>query len=358
MLEESPPAAPTAGPPSLAPASPTQPIRRRPAEDEDEAPREQRGRRERGATATGPLPTPARRPARGKSAAKGSASEEDAGQVVEDAAGWRKVRRGLGWVQFGLFLAMLAAVGNFAVAAYCMYDPSRIPSSFVTSNLRLPGATKDLDTLSKPGYIGKFNLNLWKELEVLYLFALPVLAYLVLLVGRAGCMRVPESAKARGLAGGTFFLTWLAFGSFATYSASFLMPIFDVGSLPRETRPAAWTAMIYLGLLAEAWYVLFLGQAGMALHSKRVLREIALSVLLLVVIIAGVLIADSFYPLLMTSSKVNEDHAVETYVIQCGVYLVIAVIFVFRLISITGVVRRAIKRWMEDHKDELEAVTE
>jgi hypothetical protein len=336
MLDELPASDPSS-PPPLEPVHPTPVPRHRPTDEGEKQRRDDHGRR----PGREPAPLPPRRPEKAKPPV--SKTEDDREQLIDDAAGWRKVRRGLGWVQFGMFLALLPAAAYFAIAAY------------TTQTYKvLPDEVKD----PPKGLLGLAGKNLFDEVELLYSYALPILPLLVVLFGRVGCMRVPSSAKTRGLAGGTLFLTFVTFAAFATFAAAHLVPILAGKDLPREARSVAWTVFIYFGLLAEAWFLLFVGQAGIAVNNWRIMREIALSLLLLIIVIAGSVIADDYYSSILTSLKLDPDNPTNRALVVRGVCLLVSVIFVFRVISISGMVRRSIRQWLNDRKDVLETVAD
>ncbi len=323
---------PHTGPPSVVgrgPIAPTQPMKQQRPE-----PAERGGR----GAETGPLPSPRKPAPRPKSKAR--EEEAEPAQIAEDAEGWRKIRKGLFWVQLAYFLALLPAIGNLALIAYAANGPGKGP-----------------EKLTDAGILGKAP-TLWKEIEYAYLFVIPVLVYLFLFIGRASVLRVPESARTRGTANGLVLLTFISFAAFATYACTIMLPPLADTTLPPEVKPIAWTVFIYFGLLTEAWYLIFLGQAGVPLRSTRTLRDTALSLLMLVVLIAGVLIANDYYPLLVNSPKLKLDEILNTRMIEAGVYLMVAFVFIFRVTAITGIIRRAINRWMEENRETLQAVPE
>lgn len=333
LLEDLPGPGTHPGPPSLpGQMPPTQPIKQRREEPVE------RDRGSRGAE-TGPLPLPRKHSQIAKP--KRRDDEVSLEQVVEDAAGWRRVRKGLWWVQVAYFLALLPAIGNFAVIAYTANKENKAPEQLKEDK----------------GVLGK-SMSLWDEIEYGYIFVIPAVVYLLVLMGRMSLLRVPESARTRGTASGLILLTLISFAALATYACSTLLPKVAGTDLPRDAGAIAWLVLIYFGLLTEAWYLLCLGQMGVPLRSTRTLRDTALSLLMLVVLIVGVLIANRYYPLLTSSPKLKSDEVLNTRMLEAGVYLVVAFVFVFRVTAITGIIRRAISRWMEENKETLQAVAE
>ena len=299
--------------------------------------------------------------------------------VYDEARRWRKVRRGLGWVRFGFFLALLPSIGHLAVAAYCDYKEGLIPDNFAAANVHQRIDEKELraartgnnpgvalmvlvadklqspDKSKQPGQVIA-GATLWKELEVIYAYGIPALAFLVIMFGLLGCMRIP--ARTGGVALGTLFFTFVALVGFAVSAAPRLLPFFGQPvpqqlfgqPVPPETAEIAWTAFIFVGPLALGWLCIFLGQAGVALGHARILRDIALALALVVLSIGGVLIANLFYPLLLTSPKFQWGELPITYQVQASVYVFISAMVVVQMFGLTGSVRRALRRWMEENR--------
>src|SRR4029077_13266196 len=119
------------------------------------------------------------------------------------------------------FLALLPAIGNLAVVAYAANQEGKSP-----------------DKLTGNGFLGK-SLTMWQEIEYGYLFVIPTLIYLILFLGRASLLRVPESARTRGTANGLVLLTFISFAAFATYACAIVLPKVTDTSLPREVKPIA-----------------------------------------------------------------------------------------------------------------------
>src|SRR5262249_37085048 len=150
---------------------------------------------------------------------------------------------------------------------------SQIPDNFATTGLQKKLDEKDFDQLAKgplaraalektrqpekstkPGLLHKPELNLWKEAEVVYLFGIPILAFLCILLGLLYCWRIPASARTRGVAGGTVFLAFITFTAFAAYVATILMPILMpmahlTDELPPETKAISWIVFLFFGPL-------------------------------------------------------------------------------------------------------------
>ena len=286
-------------------------------------------------------------------------SRTEAEKIIDEYEGWRKVRKGLGWLQFAFFLSLFPSVGQFVVAAYCRNTDGRLPDNFAVSAIPLR-VNQIIEKDKHEGLLGRHDLTLWKEAEIVYTYGIPLLAFLCALIGLLKCAKVPELARTRGVAGGTLFLTFIAFVAFVAWTGWLLLPVFGqqqlLNPLPPETQYISWTVLVFFGPTAIGWLGVFLGQAGFALNSTRALRDVALSMLATVVLIAGVLIGNQFYPLLLSSPKMNWDEVVNTYMIQSGVYMLISMVVALRMMSIMGIIRRAVKRFREANQGVLDAV--
>jgi predicted Zn finger-like uncharacterized protein len=331
------------GPQSLPPFPAT---RKRVDEDADELPRPKSRR------SIDPPPMP-KKPAK-RSNERGDTRTETE-KIIDEYVGWRKVKKGLGWLQFAFFLAMFPAIGQFGVAAYCRQTEAQLPDNFATADLIPKNQIQAKAT--REGLLGKHELSLWKEAEIVYAYGIPLLAFLCALIGLLKCTNVPEIAKTRGVAGGTLFLTFIAFAAFAAYVAQMFLPIFGQKiPLPGETEYISWTVFVFIGLTAIGWLCIFLGQAGFTLNSTRALRDVAMSLLAAVVLIGGVLIGNLYYPLLVSNPRMNWDDLANTYMIQTGAYMLISMVVGLRMMSLIGIIRRGIKRFREANQHVLDGV--
>ena len=386
FFDDIPPSSTNAGPPSLPPmkAAHTQPLQRRPVETTERDDRSGKSKRSGRTSATGPLPTPKKMSNSGRKSGlkRRTESAAESERIIEDAGGWAKVRKGLGWVQFGFYLALLPAIAHFAVAAYCQSQENKIPDSFATAGIQRTAVTREVEIAilaNRPnvaasllrnknqpiekakaaGFLVKSELSLWKEMEIVYAFGIPLLAGCLILIGLLGCRHIPDSARTRGTAGGTAFLTFLFLVGLATYAASILLPIFGQKDLlPDETKAIAWTLFVSSGLLSLGWICILLSQAGVPLRSTRTLRDTATTLLLVVGLIAAATIVGEFYPLLLSSPKMDWDRVEEIYLMQSGVILAVSVLTALRMASLASFIRNAINGWMEENKETLEAVAD
>jgi hypothetical protein len=211
------------------------------------------------------------------------------------------------------------------------------------------------EKLKEPGVVEKLGLNLWKELEVCYLYGIPLLAFLIILFGLLGCQRIPRSAHTRGVALGTLFFTFVAFAGFVAYVGPHVLAILGPLNLninlpiPPETEPIGRTVFYFVGPLALVWLAIYLCQASVPLNNTKTPRDLAQAVTLIVLAIAGVQIGNLFYPLTLSSPKMEWGGLPVTFQIQAAVYVLISALVLLQMIGLAGGIRRAIRRWREEH---------
>jgi hypothetical protein len=364
LLEEMSNPGPHSGPPSLPPhpVPPSRPAHQHRPKPEDLEPLQL-------APEPPPLPKKSADRDRGKSAPqrerestreKPSRKPLMGDEEIDEITGWKGVRGGLRWVQLGLLLAVIPALRCFGelVYSFASYNYEGLPKYDETGR----------------GLLGIGSLDFGHEVAYGLGFGLLILGYFLILIGRLKCTSIPASASPRGLAGWTLFLTFIAFLGAVAFAAAIVGP--KVSSdihLPSYVLPVARTVFITFGLLAELWYVLFLGQAGFAVGNTKILREFGLSALLIAVIISGVIIADQFYPLTYFGYSGSIQHEIATQfgvlndlahqrlpaadgdeafrrlLATSGIPAGIAFLFLFRLIAMSGMLRRSLRRWVDDH---------
>ncbi len=167
--------------------------------------------------------------------------------ALQEFEAWKKVRGGLRWVQLGLVFALIAALRGFGEVVYL----------FATlSYVSLPKYNPD-----SKGLLGISGLDFGQEIAYGLSFIPLLLGYLFLLVGRMKCTAVPESARPRGLAGGTLFFTFIAFLGTIGFAIAVVGPKVADPQMPHYFKPVTLTVFIAFGLLAELWFVLYLGRS-------------------------------------------------------------------------------------------------
>ncbi len=135
-------------------------------------------------------------PAKAAARPRPAVAPTDAGDEVRS---YRRARRGLGLVQAGQFLMLLAGIAGPAVAIGRLYG------------LKLP----DTD----PGYLKKPGLPAAAEIEYAAVLVPLALGLLLLVFGRVGFGNVPRSSFARGPAKWAGLFTLLAVGGLVAYAA-------------------------------------------------------------------------------------------------------------------------------------------
>jgi len=329
VLTGLPGSASTSGPPSL-------PIRREP-EDEPV-------HRMAPATTLPPIPN-TRRPASKQPPVPRPQrqSDEQVEQIVEDAAGFSSVRGGLRWIQIGLFFSMIYAFYQFGLAIYAFKEHGDLPKMIGNP---------------PPGLLEIKKINLFVELEIFTEVGSGVLLFFFGMIGLLKCMRIPDTAGTRGLVSGTFLLALLSFVGFLIICLPDLRRLFEIPELPIEVVAPVTEYRFYLPALVIVWYVLFLGQTGAVLRSGKVLTDAAFSALLIVVVVVGTRIGDNYYPLTMASNKATDEKMLETYLIETGIFALVTALIAFRLMTLSGVVRKVIWRWKEENAATLAAAAE
>ena len=340
-------------------------MRRNPLEVDDAAGQSRRG------GATGPLP-PARRaaPARAKPPRKQTDEMEDPEQIAEDSIGWRGVRSGLRWIQFALLCALIYRVGQLALTVFTYVYPAY---------QCLPD-----DVVNKPaGLLGKKSVDLFQEINDFTLFASALLLLFFATIGLLKCLRVPESARTTGTVFGTLVFLWVSVAAFIVVNIDVLHKYVELAPLPKEVTRVAlqsfgrtgeldhpkpvkvaanakksepadqigpWAGFPFLPALTAAWFLVFLMQTSLPLQSSKLAVDIAYSALLIVVFLLGVDIVNDFYPLKNSSPNIPKGDVELVYVIDKAIFAVTAMLIGLRLMAIAGIVRRSIRRWLDNNE--------
>lgn len=168
---------------------------------------------------------------------------------------YRRTRRGLGVVQFALFLFLIAAVATPAL------DLARI--------FKVPIPDKN------PGYLGVSDLSAAQEIRCGAVVIPAALGLLFLVLGRFGAANAPRSSYAKGAAVAAAVATLLGLIGASAFAVMTGKEIAD-GIIPHglmlpDDLPGAiqWgglaTAAVFLAL-AEVWFVNFIGRLGAGLQ--------------------------------------------------------------------------------------------
>jgi hypothetical protein len=363
LLDELPAQSPHAGPPSLQiPA--TQPMRRNPLEEDEAAAPGRRG------GATGPLPATRRpSPTRAKPARKQTDEMEDREQIADDASGWRGVRSGLRWIQFGVLSALLYRVGQLALTVFCYTYYNCLPE----------------DVVNKPeGLLGKKGVDLFQEFGDFTLFASALLFLFFASIGLLKCLRVPESARTKGTVFGTLLFLWISVAGFFVVNIHVLDRYGELAPFPKEVTTIAlqtfgrtgepihakagkagfaepkkldnadhhgpWAGFPFLPALTAIWFLIFLMQTSLPLRSTKIAVDVAYSVLLVFVFLLAVDIVNDYYPLKYPSPNIPKDDRELVYVMDKAIFAITAMLIGLRLMAIAGIARRSVRRWLENNE--------
>ncbi len=235
-------------------------------------------------------------------------------------------------------LSLIYPLCHFGIALYSLYEYGTRPL-----------------LINKPpaGLLGK-GVNLFQELETGTWLASGVFLFLFGLMGLLKCLGVPATARTRGVVAGTLLLTILCLAGYAVHTLPMLRDIFaDLPHVPREVSVHAERSIVLLAFLTLTWFVIFLAQASQPLGTSKVLAEAALSAFLIIVVLIGIRVVNDYYPLNVNSPKITKEKADEAVVVEAALYGNISLLMAYSLMSVSGVVRRAVNLWMEDNKTTL-----
>jgi len=201
-------------------------------------------------------PRPAKNKDREQDKDKGKGGEKTPDEVL--AAGWKRVRRGLFWVQFGLFWMLLI---GFVGLGKTIYSRTQGP---------LPKGD-GTDWVSIEGFInapGPNSIPVKKEQMIdLAAYGAPViLASLLIVIGRLVASGGPRMSGSRGL----FALSSL-FGllGFISLIATYLF----AEAFPDYSR-YAWSSFLIITPLAEFWFLTAITASGLALKRPQTARAV------------------------------------------------------------------------------------
>src|SRR5262245_31382989 len=253
------------------------------------------------------------------------------------ASAWAKVRGGLGMIKWGLYLCAVPLLGVFGHGVWVMLDTDT--------------AMKD-----GPGFLGRADWPMWKEIMVAYGIAPIVLAIPLLLFGRLRCSAAPPDAHAGSLSLGAAFFTLLGVVAIVLVVGN---AYFDLGrrlQLPPEVVPIARVLAIPSMVLAELLTLLFVGQIGWPVFRPYLQRSVATYLVFVILAPVAVVIADKFYPILDLARESIEQREIpfagkdeETsrrIMIWSVILLILSVMVFLRYAGIVQSARRGIRKFL------------
>lgn len=176
-------------------------------------------------------------------------------------SGWKRVRRGLGWVQFALFwLALIGFVG-FGKIVYTRATGNPLPKGDGTEWISIEGFVNSKDPNSIP---------LSKEQIIdLACYGVPILlAGLLMTIGRLIASGGPRMSGSRGLFAASSLFGFLAF-------LALLASVLFADVFQKEVQYTR-EAFVVLLPLSEFWFVIGLTACGLALKRPGTARAVGM----------------------------------------------------------------------------------
>ena len=203
---------------------------------------------------------PAPRPF-GASAGSGDSPEQDA------TRGWRKARRGLGWVLFGLFFLALPGFAEFGKHLY-VRTQGALPSGAGEGWIKIEGY---INSGGKAVALSK------EDIINIGCYGIPILlGGLFLFLGRLRAGAAPRSSGAKGLFAFSGLFTLVGLVGLCAYVVCTKMPE-KQGEFPAQlVADYGKIAFLICGLTAEFWFLTGLTATGLALKQPKVARTVGL----------------------------------------------------------------------------------
>jgi hypothetical protein len=176
---------------------------------------------------------------------------------------------------------------------------------------------------------------------------------------------------------GTLLFLWLSVAGFMVVNIEILRKYVELAPIPKEVthvaqltfgragEPAAhprvfkpdrveqvnlWTGFPFLPAMTVVWFLVFLMQTSIPLRSSKLAVDIAYSALLVVVFLLGIDVVNDYYPLKTSSPNIPKEDRELVYVIDKAIFTVTALLIALRLMGIAGIVRRSIRRWLDNNE--------
>ena len=256
------------------------------------------------------------------------------GVTPDSFRGWKNVAGALRLLQVASWFALVPLICETGKHVY-----------FLTRK-DLPDAT--------PGFLGLGNF--WMEVALLYTLIPFLLVMLLFLMGRISLTKVPATTDAKGLATGSMLMTLFSFFGFLGLMAVTILGLMEILG-PREKIFKLGTNIslgigIVFGLLAELWFLLFLGQVGPHVRQPKMSLRVGWFFVFFVMLAAIPFIVQEFYPLYLSADEVlygsRNLGLQEGYrrlhlnqAISSGVMLAQGLLLILAYVRLIGKVRRA-----------------
>jgi hypothetical protein len=224
----------------------------------------------------------------------------------------------------------------------------------------------------------KKGVDIFQEFGDSTLIASALLLLFFASIGLLKCLRVPESARTKGTVFGTLVFLWVSVAGFVIINIHVVDRYVELAPLPKEVTTVAQqtfgrtgepahakpvvavkkvetaehlsTGFPFLPALTVIWFLIFLMQTSLPLRSTKVAVDIAYSVLLVFVFLLAVDIVNDYYPLKTSSPNIPKDDRELVAVMDKAIFAITAMLIGLRLMAIAGIVRRSVRRWLENNE--------
>jgi hypothetical protein len=210
-----------------------------------------------------PAKAPASRPFPGSTTAAGGETPEQAA-----ARAWRKSRRGLGWVLFGLFFLALPGFAEFGKEMYHRSTGNALPSGSGGDWISIDGM---INSGAKAVSLSK------QEIINVGCYVVPfVFAGLFLFLGRLRASCAPRSSGAKGLFAFSGLFTLVAFAGLGAALVCEKMADTPTDIPAKQVSEYGAAAFLFCGFLAEFWFLTGLTASGLSLNRPKVARAVGM----------------------------------------------------------------------------------
>ena len=249
---------------------------------------------------------------------------------------WAAARSGLTLIQAGLVFWMIPFLGVIGHGIWGYLKPAQ---AFATT----------------PGFLGRPELNFWREIALAYSAVPAALGLLLLFFGRAKCTAVPDHSMARGLARASTFCTLLGVVGL-TSAAVFYLGLAGKFKLTPETGPLGLCVAAPAALLADAFTLFFFAQACWATGMPKMLLSVGTFLTFALVTPAFMYAAHLFFPVIGPMQDVIAKHGTPfgspdakltlRFLIAAGAVCLYGIVLLGCYASLAGKTKQAIRQQM------------